>query len=320
MNKLKIILGLSLATILFTPKPSVALANDSSPVISVESSSVIEESSQVESSLIETSSVEEEITYPCNVVLGTHKYGDVLFDIEGGEVGDIVTIYAKPYSFYRIVSVKANDVELIPNEEGNYQFALIEGENIVTANFEIDDEQFAIIAENLANMKDGNWEDIFSIENITTIIFAILSVVLSSGYFITLLKARKNEENVRAKTAFNVSDESKQAVNDWMTQNLLPLIEKINLKNESTEETCKTLAKCFILNQEGTPESRIAIINELTNLQKTSKDLVDEALKIINDEVETKNNLNQEKIKALEELEKANSAIETTSSESEGRY
>ena len=281
-----------------------------------------EESSQIESSIVvESSSVEEEVVYPCNVVLGTHKYGDILVDIENGEIGEVVTLYVKPYPFYKISSVKANGVELTPNENENYQFALIEGENIVTATFELDNEQFSLIAENLANMKDGNWEDIFSIENIFTIIFAILSVVLSSGYFVTLLKARKNEENIRAKTTINTSNESKKAVNDWMTENLLPLIEKINLKNESTEETCKTLAKCFILNQEGTPESRIAIINELTNLQKTSKDLVDEALKIINDEVETKNNLNQEKIKALEELEKANNAIETTpSSESEGRY
>lgn len=298
---------------------------ESSPIIeSSQNSSITEESSpvistsQTDSSIISESS-EEKITYPCNIKLGSHKYGDILYDIEGGEIGDVVTLYVKPYSFYKIKSVKANGVELTPNADENYQFALIEGDNIVEAYFEIDDEQFAIIAELLANAKDGNWENIFSIENLFTIITWLISILMGSGFFVALLKSKKIELNTKMKTTEENKKESYEAFSKIIKDDILPLIDKIDTRSDETETVCKTLAKCFILSQEGTPESRIAIINELTNLQKTSKDLSSQVLEIINKEVEAKATAESEKKKALQELEDANSKIGTSTDETEGR-
>ena len=172
--KLLIIGGLGAGIFAFS-NLNIALANDSSPIVEsspitsspIEISTGTSESSQITSSestpvnssseaISSENSSSEEIIYPCNVKLGHHKYGDILYDIEGGEIGDVVTLYVKPYSFYKIKSVTANGIELTPNYDGNYQFALAEGDNIVEAFFEIDDEQFAIIAEILENAKDGN--------------------------------------------------------------------------------------------------------------------------------------------------------------------
>lgn len=303
--------------------------SESSPIIesspSTESSPVVENSSTVENSSIisessENSSSEEEvITYPCNVKLGAHKYGDILYDIEGGEIGEVVTLYVKPYSFYKIDTVMANGVILTPNADGNYQFALIEGENIVEATFTIDDEQFMVIAELLADAKDGNWENIFSVENLITLITWAISALTASGFFVTLLKSKKLELKTKLKTTEENKNEAFDSFNRVVREQILPLIDKIDAKSDETETVCKTLAKCFILSQEGTPESRIAIINELTNLQKTSKDLSAQVLEIINKEVESKTHAEEEKRKAIEELEEANNKIGTPTDETEGR-
>lgn len=264
--------------------------------------------------------IEVDISYPCNVVLGNHQFGDVMYDIEGGNVGDIVTINVKPYSFYKITSLKANGVELTPNEDGTYQFALIEGDNVITANFEIDNEQFAVLAENLANIKDGNWEDVLNIENLFTIISWAITLFVGSGFFVTLIKSKRIETKTKAETTINTTEEANKAVEKWLNESLMPIFEKIHLENENTEQICKTLVKCFILSQEGTPESRIAIINELTNLNKTKTELTEEVLAIINNEIEEKNRVLKEKENAIKELEEANNSIVVEESETEGRY
>ena len=142
---------------------------------------------------------------------------------------------------------------------------------------------------------------------------------MGSGFFVTILKSKKLELNTKMKTTEENQKDSYAAFNKVITEQIIPLINKIDTKSDETETVCKTLAKCFILSQEGTPESRIAIINELTNLQKTSKDLSSQVLEIINKEVEIKANAEAEKIKALQELEDANNKLGTSAENTEGR-
>lgn len=273
---------------------------------------------------------EPEITYTSTIVIKNCDYGDILTDIEKGNVGDVVTVYAKPYSFCRLISISVNGTELIANEEGNYQFVLVEGENVITGKFEIDSEQFKEVAQLLADAKDGNWEKIFSLENVITLIFAILSALMSSGFLITLLKYKKVESKTSTDIATSVSDKidenSSKAIVEFLTNAIQPIFDKIDGKMVGIEEVCKTLTRCFILSQENTPESRLAIINELTALQKTNEELSAQVKAIIANEISKNEEIQNSKIRAIEELEKSNNELSNKTNNSnekndaEGRY
>jgi hypothetical protein len=84
----------------------------------------------------------------------------------------------------------------------------------------------------------------------------------------------------------------------------------ITSKLDGTSETCKTLARCFILAQEDTPEARLAIIQELTKLQTTEQELTEQVKAIIQQEVSKNQKIIEEQQQALTELKEANDAIE----------
>lgn len=271
----------------------------------------------------------EEIIYPAKVVHSQYLYGDVLTDIEGGNIGDIVTIYAKPYSLCKVIKVSVNGNELTPTEEGNYQFSLNEGENLIEATFEIDQEQMKYIVDMITNAKEGNWEEIFSIKNLFTIISWVISALMGGGFLITWLKTKKVESN----TKVNVVDEVKQVLNNnnaevvknFLEKTLQPLVNNIKADNVATKEVVSTLARCFMLSQENTPESRLAIINELTKVQSSSSDLAQQVKDLIDLEILKANQEKESKKQVIEELEKVNESlsVETTKEkddEMKGRY
>ena len=149
----------------------------------------------------ETGKGEESDEYACKVVLQPCQYGDMLADKEGGNVGDIVTLIAKPYSLFGVESVTVNGVALTQNEDGNYNFTLVEGENVVVATFKVNQEEISYILGLIEKAKDGNWEDIFSLKNLFTIISWVISLFTAGGLCITLLKKQK----IKAKTAEEIS-------------------------------------------------------------------------------------------------------------------
>lgn len=275
--------------------------------------------------------VEEEPKYPATVVHSQYLYGDVLTDIEGGNIGDIVTVYAKPYSLCKIVKVLVNGNELTPNEDGNYQFSLNEGENLIEATFEIDQEQMKYIVDMITNAKEGNWEEIFSVKNLFTIISWIISALMGSGFLITWLKNKKIESD----TKVNVVDEvnsvlntnNAQVVKDFLEKTLQPLVNNIKADNVATKEVVTTLARCFMLSQENTPESRLAIINELTKVQNSSNEIAQQVKELIDLEILKANQEKESKKQALEELEKVNENLgvevpeeKSSDDEMKGRY
>lgn len=283
------------------------LQDTSTSVVSTSSSDIT--SSDI-SDITETST---EVEYPCKVVISDVSYGDILTDLTEGNVGDIVTIYAKPYVLCSIEYVKVNGVDLIADESGNYSFSLVEGENVITAVFKIDQEQVSKIATLFESAKAGNWQDIFNMENLFTVIGWTITTLLSSGFFVTLLKYKK----IKTTTADNTTEIAKAAIDDNLSQavttflktTLGPTFDTISAKLSSTEEVCKVLARCFVLSQENTPESRLAIIQELTKLQTTNENLTAQVKEIINNEIKKNEELKNAKVKAIEELEAANNNI-----------
>ena len=277
----------------------------------------------------ETGKGEESDEYACKVVLQPCQYGDMLADKEGGNVGDIVTLIAKPYSLFGVESVTVNGVALTQNEDGNYNFTLVEGENVVVATFKVNQEEISYILGLIEKAKDGNWEDIFSLKNLFTIISWVISLFTAGGLCVTLLKKQK----IKAKTAEEISaaveevtkGETSKAVNAFMEKILGPSFDMFGEKLKEINEMCASMAKCMVLAQENTPEARLAIIQELSKTNKKAQDLAEEVKKIVHDEMSATEKEKQEKIDTIKDLEEKNNAlgsnpITETQKSSEGRY
>lgn len=274
-----------------------------------------------QSNLIHAEEIQQEeiVTFESTVTVSTQKGGEILVDLTEGHVGDKVTAHVSPYVLYKIETVSVNGVNLTANEDGNYEFLLVEGENIITATFVVDNEELTSIANLLADAKDGEWDEIFTMSNLVQAIYWLLTTIFTSGFFITLLKTKKikAETTKEIKTAVEAILSSKlgDSINTFLETTIVPLFEQYNIKINYTEETCKVLARCFALAQENTPEARLAIINELTKFKNTEQDLNEEVKKIINEEIERNNAEKAQLNKTIEELKEANKKVVTPVSE-----
>jgi hypothetical protein len=252
-------------------------------------------------------------SYTSQVVVDNIEHGEIITDITEGNVGDKVTLQVSPYILYKIDSVAVNGINLTPNEEGFYEFLLVEGENKITATFSVNKEELQVIAGVLSDAKDGNWENIFNMENLLIVINWAVTLFCSSGFFLTLIKNRKIKaetvNEVKAAVLAVVNSNFGQMTKDFLEQTILPITEKYNVSIEYLDKTMKAMARCFMLAQENTPEARLSIVEELTKLNNNEKDLREEVKAIIDEEI-AKNQANQDKLNQdIEALKAANEAI-----------
>ena len=259
--------------------------------------------------------------YPSSVVISNTMYGDLMVDVTEGNVGDVVTIYAKPYTLCKLVSVSANGTQLVADEEGNFHFALIEGENIIDAKFEIDQEQIRFVAGLIEDAKDGNWSELFSVKNLFTILSWLIMAGSTAGLCVTFLKSKKikseTAQNVAQTTLDVINSNEAKIVKDFLNGTFGPAMEKINDQLANTENVCKVLARCMILAQEGTPEARLAIIQELTSIQNSESDLAAQVKQLINEAIEKNKAIESQKMQQIAELEEANNSIEVVEPETD---
>lgn len=313
--------------IFLTGSPRVAHAEENVPPAEesiIESESVSEPESIFESEVVEL---------PCKVIVTAAQYGDVIVDKESGNVGDIVTVYAKPYSLFKLKSITVNGTALVANADGIYTFTMIEGENKVSAEFEISQSEVSYILGLIEDAKNGNLEDIFSLKNLLTLISWVISLFMGSGFCITLLKSKK----IKAQTAQEISEavdaatksEVAKGISAFLSEQFGPSFDALSTSINDISETCQSMARCMVLGQENTPEARLAIIQELSSKSKKAESLADEVKKIVHAEMADAEKAKQDKLDLIEELEAKNQAIGTDTSaevktdekhDLEGRY
>lgn len=280
------------------------------------SSDVVEENTSSEEESSDTVITEE---YDCYVTIVASKGGEILTDITEGNVGDVCTLYVGENLFYDLSSIEVNGVALIANEDKTYTFALVEGENVITSTFVINNEEVSSVLQTLEKAKNGDWSQIFNVDNVLTVVSWIITTLLSSGFFITLIRTRK----IKAKTINEVHDAIKEvsestvaeAIKNFLETTMGDSLTTITAKLDSTNEVCKVLARCFMLSQENTPESRLAIIKELTDLKTNEEELSNKIKLIISNQIEESNKIQEAKIAKLNELKKANDKIKTIKNE-----
>lgn len=218
----------------------------------------------------ETNTDNPEVIYPCSVSLSEVKNGTITFSKTEGEIGEIIEVYNTPALLYDLIEITANGVVLTPDEYGVYSFVLVEGENIVTAKFEVSDEKLQQVADLLNKAKEGNWEEIFTVSNLMQLISWLITLGCSSGFFVTLYKSKKFKELTPQEIARKVDEKINSVLDERLATFLKdvfgPFTENMLQKFSGMENSTKTMVRCFILMQENTPESRLAILNELNNL------------------------------------------------------
>lgn len=266
---------------------------------------------------------------PCKVILDNIQYGDVIIDKTEGNVGDIVTVYAKPYSLFGLKSLTVNGTALVANEDGSYTFAMVEGENLVSAVFEVNQDEIKYVLSLVDTVKNGKFEDLFTLKNLMTLISWAISLFMGSGFCVTLLKSKK----IKAQTAQEISTavqtatetEVSKGINAFLGEKFGPSFDELSKSLTDITTTCQSMARCMVLSQENTPEARLAIIQELSANSKKAETLADEVKKIVHAEIETNKQAEQDKLDMIKELEEKNNSLGNTTVEPqtenvEGRY
>ena len=260
--------------------------------------------------------IPEEIIQPCNVTLSYVENGKITFSTTEGQVGEVVEVYYVADLLYDLVEIKVNGVALTADEYGVYSFTLVEGENIVSAKFAIDDAKLEQVASLLNKLKEGNWEELLTVSNLMQFISWVITLGCSSGFFITLYKAKKYKQITPTEIGKKVDDKIEEVLGGELANFLKnvfgPFSEQMLEKFDKMENSTKTLVKCFVLMQENTPESRLAILNELNTLNsKETGELVSQIKTLIAEEVKKQEAKSQKLIETIEDL-KNETSLEVT--------
>ena len=229
-----------------------------------------------------------EEVFECKVVLEAPTHGKLSVDKKEGHVGDLITVNADADLFYLIKSVSVNGTDLVEDEEirGKFVFALVEGENKLSAKFVIDEELLGKASTMVEQASNKDWTNLFSLKNVITLV----SWLLSGGLLITMvryyIKDKKLEKKVESKiqktVAEVVPEATKEIILKSLEQLLAPYFAKIEANTIDIQETAVVLCRCFALMQENTPEARIAITKELSSLKlgdKASIAMIEEKIK-----------------------------------------
>ena len=233
-----------------------------------------EDSSEV---IEEEPAAEAEEVFECKVVLEELKHGEIAVDKKEGHVGDLVTIDANADLFYLIKNVSVNGTALIEDEEirGRFVFALVEGDNLISATFIIDQELLGEMSGMIEQASNKDWTNLFSLKNL----IALVSFILNGGILIAIVRyfirdkklVKKVESKVESTVKAVLPDATKEIVLKTIEDLIAPYFAKIEGNVGDIQETMVVFCRCVALMQENTPESRIAITKELSSLKLSDK-------------------------------------------------
>ena len=215
---------------------------------------------------------EEAEAAACTVVVDAVEHAKITTSIQEGAVGDVCVINVKEDLFYKTQSITVNGTALIESETtyGEYSFALAEGENKIVASVILDEEAVGVFYNSVKAIENKDWSALFSVQNIMSIIAWLLNgtcLIAMVRYFIKDKRlAAKVEKGAKEAIEKVVPEETKQAVLSATQELIAPLFAQMQADNLEIKKGMALFAKCMALMQENSPESRVAILNELSGL------------------------------------------------------
>lgn len=251
---------------------------------------------------------EEPTPLPCSVVVDPVKHGSISLSIVEGNVGDICVITAKHDLLYKVDKVLANGATLVESEttSGEFSFALVEGENKISATFVVDEELCGALTNIISEAANKDWTRLFSVENVITLV----KWVLDGGILIAMIRYYIKDKRLEKKLENKVQDTVVKIIPETTEKTVLTTVEKVitpmfeETKSDYIEimKGLSSLAKCMALAQENTPESKNAILDVLSGLKIGDLDTINEVKKYIEDALERHNKAYEATLKALKEI------------------
>ena len=257
------------------------------------------------------------ITEETTVEDSKHIYGDILLSKESGHVGDEVVaivsgnptmdISGKTVAMYKYalsyVTVNGEKISPYDMEKGEYHITLVEGMNDVRAYFS------GRVELSILDITSVNWKNLLTVDNLLKLIYFALTLFLSSGFFITLIKSRQQ----RAKTTdeitnivnTSVKEVTSTNVKNFLIETVKPLLDKQSEQLSDSAETSRVLMRVALLAQENTPESRLAITKELQNYKTSDKDLAAQIQTIVENSIKKAEEEKKAKEEAIQEAKKS---------------
>jgi hypothetical protein len=247
------------------------------------------------------------------VVIEKVKHGSIEASIVEGHEGDVCELNIRAELLYLVSKVSVNGTVLVEDENisGLYKFALVRGENIVSAQIVVNEELLGQLSTIYAQARDKDWTNLFTLENL----IALIKWVLDCGVLIALIRyyirdkrlASKVEKGVKESVEKVIPESTKKAVVATVEEVVGPMFSQIKADNVEIMRAMSIFSKAMALMQEGTPESRIAILDMLSNLnisdEKTLAEVKAYIDKLFAEHIATVN----EVVKALEEIGKDDS-------------
>lgn len=262
----------------------------------------------------EPEQVEEPEVLPCQVVIDSVSHGSVTTNIVEGNIGDICIVTAKHDLLYKVAGASVNGIALIESEttSGEFSFALVEGENRISVSFVVDEELCGSLTNIVREASEKDWNNLFTVENV----IVLVKWVLDGGILIAMIRyyvkdkrlEKKLENKVQETVTAIVPEVTKQAVVTTVEQVVTPVFTEIKSDYVELMKGFNVFAKCMALSQENTPESKRAILDELSGLKIGDLETIGEVKKYIEDMVERHNKAYEETLDAIKQLGKKTGA------------
>lgn len=265
-----------------------------------------------------SASAEGEPLYAATVVIDESiKHGTIETSIVGGDVGAECVITAKADFLHIVESVSVNGTALIEDENvvGKFTFILVGGDNVITASFILDEELLGEIAPYLAEIESGG--DFWTIISRPDTIIAIVKWLLDGGILIALIRyyvkdkklEKKLEDKVQTTINGIIPQSTKDTVNSALETTIIPIFTQLITDNGEMKKALGVFAKCMALSQENTPDSRRAIIDELSGLKISDTSTIEDVKKYIENLIKEQTRKYEEAIAALGKIGESNKAI-----------
>ena len=247
-------------------------------------------------------------TLPCQVTIDPVKHGSVSVDISEGNIGDICTVTAKHDILYKVESVSVNGTALVESEttSGEFTFALVEGENKITASFIVDEELCGALTAIVQEATEKDWTNLFSVENAIVLVKWVIDggvLIAMVRYYIKDKKLANKLEHTTKETLKSVIPEvTKDTVLTTIKTVITPMFEETKADYIEIMKGLNVFAKCFALSQDGSADSKRAILDELSGLKIGDLETIGEVKKYIEDMVERHTKAYEETLAAIKEL------------------
>ena len=259
---------------------------------------------------------DDEITEPedmsATVVIEKGKHGSVEASILEGVEGDICELDVRAELLYLVKSVSVNGVALIEDENisGLYKFALVRGVNTVNAEFVVNEELLGELSTIYSQVRDKDWTNLFTVENV----IALVKWVLDCGILIAIIRyyirdkrlASKVEKGVKDSVEKIIPEATKETVVATIKDVLEPVFTQLKTDNIEMMKAMSVFAKCMALAQENSTESRLAIIELLSQINLSDEKTLTEVKAYINKLFEEHFNAYNEVMSKLNEIGQSN--------------